>query len=108
MILKKFFCLIISILFFNVVCFAKMQSFVKEATEIVPPNQSQDQVINYLTQKLTREATEEAGTFITSNLQIDSYEITKDKVNKVNPKFNIKTTKNYFNIGSPIKETKAI
>ncbi len=70
-----------TILFFNVVCFAKMQSFTKEATEIVPPNQSQDQVIAYLTQKLTREATEEAGTFITSNLQIENYTITKDEFN---------------------------
>ena len=79
MILKKIICFIITILFFNVICFAKMQSFTKETTEIVPPNQSQDQVIDYLTQKLTREATEEAGTFITSNLQIDNYKITKDE-----------------------------
>ena len=79
MILKKITCFIITILLFNIVCFAKMQSFTKEATEIVPPNQSQDQVIDYLTQKLTREATEEAGTFITSNLQIDNYKITKDE-----------------------------
>ena len=77
--MKKLISLLLVLFVFVSVSFAKEKTFTKEATEIVPPSQSQDQVIAYLTQKLTREATEEAGTFITSELNIKNYEITKDE-----------------------------
>ncbi|MCR4662259.1 MAG: hypothetical protein K5622_00030 [Endomicrobiaceae bacterium] len=77
--MKKILCVLAIAVLFSAVSFAKEKTFTKEATEVVPPSQSQDQVIAYLTQKLTREATEEAGTFITSELNIKNYEITKDE-----------------------------
>ncbi|MBQ3835480.1 MAG: hypothetical protein II816_08230 [Elusimicrobia bacterium] len=77
--MKKITTLIAVLILFVSVSFAKEKTFTKEAVEVVPASQSQDQVIAYLTQKLTREATEEAGTFITSELNIKNYEITKDE-----------------------------
>jgi len=67
------------ILFFVSVSFADIKTFTKEETAVVPANQSQDQVIAYLTQKLTRQANEEAGMFITSELNIKNYKITRDE-----------------------------
>ena len=75
----RFLAIIFFLILFTTVSFAKEKTFTKEAVEVVPASQSQDQVIAYLTQKLTREATEEAGTFITSELNIKNYEITKDE-----------------------------
>ena len=77
--MKKLISLLLVLVIFASVSFAKEKTFTKEATEVVPASQSQDQVIAYLTQKLTREATEEAGTFITSELNIKNYAITKDE-----------------------------
>ncbi|MBR3631616.1 MAG: hypothetical protein IKN49_00895 [Elusimicrobiaceae bacterium] len=62
---------------------AKAVSFTKEGTHIVPSNQSQDQVIAYLTQKLTREATEEAGIFIKSEMHIQEGNITKEEITNI-------------------------
>ena len=67
------------ILFFVSISFADIKTFTKEETAVVPANQSQDQVIAYLTQKLTRQANEEAGMFITSELNIKNYKITRDE-----------------------------
>lgn len=70
--------LVISILF-CVTSFAQIKTFTKQGESVVQKDQSVNQVIAYLKQKLTREAQEEAGTFITTNLKIDNYQITKDE-----------------------------
>ena len=62
---------------------AATKSFIKEDTAVVPSNQSQDQVISYLTQKLTREAIEEAGIFAKSELKIESGKITKEEITNI-------------------------
>lgn len=79
----KYFLILTIIFIFNVICFAGIKTFIKEDTAVVPANQTQDQVIDYLKQKLTRQATEEAGTFIMSQLNIKNYEITKDEFTSI-------------------------
>ena len=80
----KFF-LLITILSFicPTVVFGQVKSFSKEDTAVVPSNQSQDQVIAYLTQKLTREATEEAGVFIKSELHMQEGNVTKEEITNI-------------------------
>lgn len=62
---------------------AKTVSFSKEGQQVVPSNQSQDQVIAYLTQKLTREATEEAGIFMKSEMRMEEGTITKEEITNI-------------------------
>ena len=62
---------------------AKTVSFSKEGQQLVPSNQSQDQVIAYLTQKLTREATEEAGIFMKSEMRMEEGTITKEEITNI-------------------------
>lgn len=62
---------------------AKTVSFSKEGQQVVPSNQSQDQVIAYLTQKLTREATEEAGVFMKSEMRMEDGTITKEEITNI-------------------------
>jgi len=81
--MKKFLIILIILMFCNVITFAEIKTFTKEATEVVPANQSQDQVIAYLTQKLTRQATEEAGVFINTEFSVKNKEITKDEFTSV-------------------------
>lgn len=75
--------LVVMLLNLYTYAFAGNKRFAKESIAIVPSNQSQDQVIDYLTQKLTREAIEEAGVFIKSELKIESGNITKEEVTNV-------------------------
>lgn len=63
--------------------FGQVKSFSKEEEAVVPSNQSQDQVIAYLTQKLTREATEEAGVFIKSEMHIKEGGVTKEEITNI-------------------------
>ena len=77
--MKKIFLTVLSVLFFNVFCFAQIKIFEKQEESVVQKDQSVNQIISYLKQKLTREAQEEAGTFITTNLKIENYQITKDE-----------------------------
>ena len=77
--MKKIFLTVLSVLFFNVFCFAQIKIFTKQGESVVQKDQSVNQVISYLKQKLTREAQEQAGTFITTNLKIENYQITKDE-----------------------------
>ena len=74
--------LIIIFTFINI-GFTEKKRFIKQAIEIVPTNQSQDQVIAYLTQKLTRQATEEAGIFITKQFSVENKKITKDEITSI-------------------------
>ena len=77
--MKKFCLFVVSIFLFNTLCFAQIKTFTKQGESVVQKDQSVNQVISYLKQKLTREAQEEAGTFITTNLKIENYQITKDE-----------------------------
>ena len=81
--MKNFLIVLIMLMFCNVITFAEIKTFTKEATEVVPENQSQAQVIAYLTQKLTRQATEEAGVFINTEFSVKNKEITKDEFTSV-------------------------
>jgi len=81
--MKKIFMIIIMLMLCSVVSFAEIKTFIKQGAAIVPANQTQDQVIDYLKQKLTRQATEEAGIFIMSQLNIQNREITKDEFTSV-------------------------
>ena len=81
--MKKTLIFLILFLLFNTVTFAEIKTFTKEATEVIPENQSQAQVIAYLTQKLTRQATEEAGLFINTEFSVKNKEITKDEFTSV-------------------------
>ena len=81
--MKKTLTFLILFLLFNTVTFAEIKTFTKEATEVIPENQSQAQVIAYLTQKLTRQATEEAGLFINTEFSVKNKEITKDEFTSV-------------------------
>jgi len=75
--------LIILVFLINAITFAEIKTFTKETTELVPENQSQAQVIAYLTQKLTRQATEEAGVFINTEFSVKNKEITKDEFTSI-------------------------
>lgn len=77
--MKRFCLLIISIFLFNILCFAQTKTFTKQGESVVQKDQSVNQVISYLKQKLTREAQEEAGTFVTTNLKIENYQTIKDE-----------------------------
>ena len=59
--------LILSILF-CITSFAENKTFIKEGESVVQKDQSVNQVIDYLKQKLARQAQEQAGKFITSEL----------------------------------------
>ena len=63
--------------------FARTKNFSKQTTEVIPSNQSQDQVVAYLTQKLTREAVEEAGVFVSSELQMENGNISKEEITNI-------------------------
>ncbi len=77
--IKKTISVLTIIFMFTSVCFCKTKTFIKQGESVVQKDQSVNQVISYLKQKLTREAQEEAGTFITTNLKIENYQITKDE-----------------------------
>ena len=81
--LRRFVYIVAMLITLNAVSFGEVKSFTKEATEVVPAHQSQDQVIAYVTQKLTREATEEAGVFIQSTLEVKDGKIEKDEITNI-------------------------
>ncbi|MDD5021877.1 MAG: hypothetical protein PHR82_07115 [Endomicrobiaceae bacterium] len=81
--LRRFVYIVAVLVTLNAVSFGATKSFTKEATEVVPAHQSQDQVIAYVTQKLTREATEEAGIFIQSVLEIKDGKIEKEEITNI-------------------------
>ena len=70
---------VVAFLLLNTISFAEKQTFIKEGESVVQKDQSVNQVIDYLKQKLTREAQDEAGKFITSELNIENKSITKDE-----------------------------
>ena len=81
--MKKVLIVLIMLLLINSISFAVIKTFIKEGTAVVPANQTQEQVIDYLKQKLTREATEEAGIFIKTRLNIQNNKITQDDFTSV-------------------------
>ena len=81
--IKRFSFVLLLFLIFPLLVFGQVKSFSKEDIAVVPSNQSQDQVIAYLTQKLTREATEEAGVFIKSELHVREGNVTKEEITNI-------------------------
>lgn len=85
--IQKVICFFIKMWLILIICvsvnFAEIKIFTKEAIEVVPADKSQDQVIDYLKTKLTRQANEEAGKFITSELNIENKKIKKDEFTSV-------------------------
>jgi hypothetical protein len=77
--MKKFLIVLIISILFCVTSFAETKTFIKEGQSVVQKDQSVNQVIDYLKQKLTRQAQDEAGMFITSELNIENKTITKDE-----------------------------
>ena len=63
----------------GVTSYAEIKTFIKEGESVVQKDQSVNQVIDYLKQKLARQAQEQAGKFITSELKIENKTITKDE-----------------------------
>ena len=59
--LKKIVSLVLVLLFVNVICFAKVKNYKAEATEDIPSNKAQDEVVSSLLQSLTKQAIEQSG-----------------------------------------------
>ena len=59
--MKKIVSLVFVLLFVNVVCFAKVKNYKAEATEDIPSNKAQDEVVSSLLQSLTKQAIEQSG-----------------------------------------------
>ena len=77
--MKKILIILIILILCNLITFAEIKTFTKEDESVVQKDQSVNQVIDYLKQKLERQAQEEAGKFITSELNIENKTITKDE-----------------------------
>ena len=85
--MKKIISLVTILFLANVVCFAQVKSFKVEATEDVPSNKSQDEVVAGLMKSLTNEAIEKAG------INLKNYKLSEteyDEFIKAVPKVEIK------------------
>ena len=67
-------------LFFASVAHGEIREFVKEDEVTVPDNQSFEQVVEYTTKRMAREATEEAGVFISTLSSVKNGRLDKDEV----------------------------
>ena len=59
--MKKFISLVLVLFLANAVCFAKVKNYKAEATEDIPSNKAQDEVVSSLLQTLTKQAIEQSG-----------------------------------------------
>ena len=71
---------IVFMLFFASIAHGEIKEFVKEGVVPVPANQSFDQVVEYTSKRMAREATEEAGIFISSLSSVKNGRLSKDEV----------------------------
>lgn len=76
--IKIFIYVVLTLIFFNMFCFAKTNTYIKEGIEEIKSNQTQEEVEEHLKQRLITIAVEEAGQFISTSLQIENNKITKD------------------------------
>lgn len=76
--IKTFIYILLTLLIFNVYCFAKIKTYIKDGTEEIKSNQTQEEVEEHLKQILTTTALEEAGMFVSTSLKIENNKITKD------------------------------
>lgn len=74
------FLLFILLVFSPIFVFAETKTITKEADVIVPTNQSIEQVIQYTSDKLFREAAEEAGVAISSSTVLVDGKVSKDEI----------------------------
>lgn len=62
---------------------AEVREFIKEQSAVIPAHESQEKVIRYTTQSITRLAVEEAGVFIRSISQVANGSLTNDLITSV-------------------------
>lgn len=72
--------LIIVLLFMPVLSYAETKTITKSATVVVPTNQSVEQVKQYTSEQLFREAAEEAGVAVYSSTSLVDGKISKDEI----------------------------
>jgi hypothetical protein len=88
--MKKIVSLVLMLLFVNVICFAKVRNYKVEATEDIPSNKAQDEVVASLLQSLTKQAIEQSG------IKLKDYNLSESEYNqfvKDVPKVEIKNKK---------------
>ncbi|MBR3627684.1 MAG: hypothetical protein IKN42_02415 [Elusimicrobia bacterium] len=74
--LKKIVSLVLVLLFVNVICFAKVKNYKAEATEDIPSNKAQDEVVSSLLQSLTKQAIEQSG------IKLSDYDLSDSEYNQ--------------------------
>ena len=74
--MKKIVSLVLVLLFVNVVCFAKVKNYKAEATEDIPSNKAQDEVVSSLLQSLTKQAIEQSG------IKLSDYNLSDSEFNQ--------------------------
>ena len=74
--MKKIVSLVLVLLFVNVVCFAKVKNYKAEATEDIPSNKAQDEVVSSLLQSLTKQAIEQSG------IKLSDYSLSDSEYNQ--------------------------
>ena len=74
--MKKIVSLVLVLLFVNVVCFAKVKNYKAEATEDIPSNKAQDEVVSSLLQSLTKQAIEQSG------IKLSDYNLSDSEYNQ--------------------------
>jgi len=77
--MKRLFAVLLAC-FYPLAAMAAVKVFPKAGEEVIPPDKSQDLVVEYLKQRLTREASEEAGMVIKSEFKIENGNISKDEI----------------------------
>lgn len=88
--MKKIVSVVLMLLFVNVICFAKVRNYKVEATEDIPSNKAQDEVVASLLQSLTKQAIEQSG------IKLKDYNLSESEYNqfvKDVPKVEIKNKK---------------
>ena len=88
--MKKIVSLVLMLLFVNVICFAKVRNYKVEATEDIPSNKAQDEVVASLLQSLTKQAIEQSG------IKLKDYNLSESEYNqfvKDIPKVEVKNKK---------------
>jgi hypothetical protein len=74
--MKRIISFVLVLLFLNVVCFAKVKNYKAEATEDIPSNKAQDEVVSSLLQSLTKQAIEQSG------IKLSDYNLSDSEYNQ--------------------------
>ena len=74
--MKKFVSLVLVLFLANAICFAKVKNYKAEATEDIPSNKAQDEVVSSLLQSLTKQAIEQSG------IKLSDYNLSDSEYNQ--------------------------